>query len=91
MLGRFSSGVFLRKFLVIRRVKMVHPDVQKAIQLSHKSCSFAGMQIMSKEKTKSIWRNADAVCFDVDSTVCPTEAIDELAAYCGKKEEVERV
>lgn len=26
-----------------------------------------------------LWRNADVVCFDVDSTVC----IDELAEFCG--------
>lgn len=29
------------------------------------------------------WRNAQAVCFDVDSTVCEDEGIDELAAFCG--------
>lgn len=37
---------------------------------------------------KEIWRNADAVCFDVDSTVCCDEAIDELARYVGKSKEV---
>lgn len=30
-----------------------------------------------------IWRSADAVCFDVDSTVCLDEGIDELADFCG--------
>lgn len=30
-----------------------------------------------------VWRNADAVCFDVDSTVCLDEGIDELAEFCG--------
>ena len=30
-----------------------------------------------------VWRNADAVCFDVDSTVCLDEGIDELAEHCG--------
>lgn len=30
-----------------------------------------------------IWRGADAVCFDVDSTVCLDEGIDELAEFCG--------
>ncbi|XP_059642200.1 phosphoserine phosphatase, chloroplastic [Cornus florida] len=30
-----------------------------------------------------VWRNADAVCFDVDSTVCQDEGIDELAEFCG--------
>ena len=30
-----------------------------------------------------VWQNADAVCFDVDSTVCLDEGIDELAEFCG--------
>ncbi|KAK3037957.1 hypothetical protein RJ639_030662 [Escallonia herrerae] len=30
-----------------------------------------------------MWRNANAVCFDVDSTVCLDEGIDELAEFCG--------
>ncbi|KAJ6749167.1 PHOSPHOSERINE PHOSPHATASE [Salix purpurea] len=30
-----------------------------------------------------LWRSADAVCFDVDSTVCLDEGIDELAEFCG--------
>ena len=30
-----------------------------------------------------LWRNGDAVCFDVDSTVCLDEGIDELAEFCG--------
>ena len=30
-----------------------------------------------------LWRSADAVCFDVDSTVCTDEGIDELAEFCG--------
>uniref|UniRef100_A0A0N5BUE6 Phosphoserine phosphatase n=1 Tax=Strongyloides papillosus TaxID=174720 RepID=A0A0N5BUE6_STREA len=38
--------------------------------------------------TKKIWRNVDAVCFDVDSTVCQDEAIDEFAKYLGCGEEV---
>uniref|UniRef100_A0A915EIG1 Phosphoserine phosphatase n=1 Tax=Ditylenchus dipsaci TaxID=166011 RepID=A0A915EIG1_9BILA len=36
--------------------------------------------------TRKLWRKADAVCFDVDSTVC--QAIDELAHYLGKGQEV---
>lgn len=34
------------------------------------------------------WRSAQAVCFDVDSTVCEDEGIDELAAFCGAGEAV---
>ncbi|XP_043248084.1 phosphoserine phosphatase [Colletes gigas] len=40
------------------------------------------------EDVKSIWRNADAVTFDVDSTVIQEEGIDELAKFCGKGDEV---
>ncbi|GER26094.1 phosphoserine phosphatase, partial [Striga asiatica] len=35
-----------------------------------------------------VWRNANAVCFDVDSTVCLDEGIDELAEFCGAGEAV---
>ncbi|CAL9079375.1 unnamed protein product [Musa textilis] len=34
-------------------------------------------------KVLNIWRSVDAVCFDVDSTVCLDEGIDELADFCG--------
>ncbi|KAI3715789.1 hypothetical protein L6452_22776 [Arctium lappa] len=30
-----------------------------------------------------IWQKVDVVCFDVDSTVCVDEGIDELAQFCG--------
>nr|XP_018908971.1 PREDICTED: phosphoserine phosphatase [Bemisia tabaci]XP_018908972.1 PREDICTED: phosphoserine phosphatase [Bemisia tabaci]XP_018908973.1 PREDICTED: phosphoserine phosphatase [Bemisia tabaci] len=43
---------------------------------------------MSAESIKSLLKSADAVCFDVDSTVIQEEAIDELAKHCGKFEEV---
>ncbi|MFH4983524.1 hypothetical protein AB6A40_010233 [Gnathostoma spinigerum] len=41
-----------------------------------------------EQYTKTIWKAADAVCFDVDSTVCQGEAIDELADYVGHGEEI---
>ncbi|KAL4647613.1 phosphoserine phosphatase [Arapaima gigas] len=34
-------------------------------------------------QTKEMFRSADAVCFDVDSTVIREEGIDELAKFCG--------
>uniref|UniRef100_A0A0B7A049 Phosphoserine phosphatase n=1 Tax=Arion vulgaris TaxID=1028688 RepID=A0A0B7A049_9EUPU len=37
----------------------------------------------TKEQVQRILKSCDAVCFDVDSTVCEDEAIDELANYCG--------
>lgn len=45
-------------------------------------------QMQQESLTRAIWRAADAVCFDIDSTVCRDEAIDELAAFAGKEKEV---
>ena len=44
-------------------------------------CCFFKSHKMNKEEVKKIWRCADAVTFDVDSTVCIDEGIDELAAF----------
>ncbi|KAE8727796.1 Phosphoserine phosphatase [Hibiscus syriacus] len=43
----------------------------------------ATLIISSLPKVLKLWRSADAVCFDVDSTVCVDEGIDELAEFCG--------
>lgn len=43
------------------------------------------------EEVKKIWRETDAVCFDVDSTLVKEEAIDELAKFVGKGEEVAKL
>lgn len=45
----------------------------------------------SMNQCKEVWRKADAVCFDVDSTVCCDEAIDELAKYVNKTKEVSEI
>ncbi|XP_071082259.1 uncharacterized protein [Haliotis cracherodii] len=53
--------------------------------------SFPGsrkLHTMSQEEVKATWRTADIVCFDVDSTVCKDEGLDELAAFCGVGEKV---
>ncbi|XP_015786987.1 phosphoserine phosphatase [Tetranychus urticae] len=46
------------------------------------------MSTKQESLTRAIWRSADAVCFDVDSTVCRDEAIDELAKFAGVEKEV---
>lgn len=43
---------------------------------------------MTIQQAKQVWKKADAVCFDVDSTVIMDEGIDELAAFCGKGKDV---
>lgn len=50
---------------------------QESSALRHK-----GNTLPSKD-VDDLWKNAEAVCFDVDSTVCVDEGIDELAEFCG--------
>lgn len=40
-------------------------------------------RMMTQAQTKEMFRLAEAVCFDVDSTVIREEGIDELAKFCG--------
>lgn len=48
-----------------------------------------GVNMLLDENTlRQIFRSSDAVCFDVDSTVCRDEAIDELAKFANKEKEV---
>lgn len=37
---------------------------------------------------QKILKQADVVCFDVDSTIIKEEGIDELAKFCNKGDEV---
>lgn len=43
------------------------------------------------DAVKTLWRDVDAVCFDVDSTVIQEEAIDEVAKFCNKGLEVQQL
>jgi phosphoserine phosphatase len=49
---------------------------------------FSTMKMKNRESVLEILKRADAVCFDVDSTVCTGEGIDDLAEFCGKGREV---
>ena len=46
---------------------------------------------MDLSGVKDVWHQADAVCFDVDSTVCTDEGIDELAAFLDVGEQVAKL
>ena len=50
--------------------------------------SFCHVSEMSRRSPRELWRASDAVCLDVDSTVCQDEAIDRLASLCGSSEAV---
>nr|CAD7407923.1 unnamed protein product [Timema poppensis] len=45
----------------------------------------------TKEEVQVLWKNADAICFDVDSTIIQDEAIDELAKFCGRGADVANI
>ncbi|XP_049873802.1 phosphoserine phosphatase isoform X2 [Pectinophora gossypiella] len=57
-----------------------------------KTLSLVSISVMSPQQSvQELFRTADCVCFDVDSTVIRDEGIDELARFCGKGEEVKRL
>lgn len=45
----------------------------------------------TKQDVIELLKQADAVCFDVDSTVCTGEGIDDLAFRCGKEDQVKEM
>ncbi|KAF8112495.1 hypothetical protein N665_0064s0120 [Sinapis alba] len=66
---------------------MNHPRLLRPVTASVQSQELSalgnqGNTVPSKE-ILDLWRNVEAVCFDVDSTVCVDEGIDELAEFCG--------
>lgn len=46
---------------------------------------------LTKEDIKEMLRTADCVCFDVDSTICEDEGIDELASFLGVGAQVKKL
>ncbi|CAF1077868.1 unnamed protein product [Didymodactylos carnosus] len=49
------------------------------------------INVSDQEHTRQLWLKADCVCFDVDSTVCKEEAIDELAKFQNVGHTVEQI
>ena len=47
--------------------------------------------LSNKERTVLTWREADAVCFDVDSTVIQDEGLDQIAEFCGVGDKVKEM
>lgn len=52
------------------------------------SASPTGPTLEASNHVLNIWRSAQAVCFDVDSTLCEDESIDELAEFLGVGQQV---
>lgn len=72
--------------LSFRGVKLSNPPafVAAALEVPKSAPHSPGPENrLPSEEVIRTWCNADAVCFDVDSTVCLDEGIDELADFCG--------
>ncbi|KAF3784558.1 Phosphoserine phosphatase [Nymphaea thermarum] len=72
--SRFSFSCLRDRLSVVVMAAPVQPD-QRPPTLHDNS--------LPTKEVLEIWRGAEAVCFDVDSTVCLDEGIDELAEFCG--------
>uniref|UniRef100_A0A0D9XZL1 O-phosphoserine phosphohydrolase n=1 Tax=Leersia perrieri TaxID=77586 RepID=A0A0D9XZL1_9ORYZ len=78
--------------LAIGHVNMSFRGVKHSNRLSFEAAALEVPKSMPSANSESsltlkeammAWSSADAVCFDVDSTVCLDEGIDELADFCG--------
>jgi len=58
------------------------------LQLAVLTLNTRGFHGLAPEKAKTVLQNADAVAFDVDSTVCTEEGIDVLADFLGQGQAV---
>uniref|UniRef100_A0A8C3DU12 Phosphoserine phosphatase n=5 Tax=Passeriformes TaxID=9126 RepID=A0A8C3DU12_CORMO len=63
-------------------VSLMSPDPDTSLRAAPGGKK-ATKRMASLMELKEIFRSADAVCFDVDSTVIREEGIDELAKFCG--------
>ncbi|EPS64296.1 hypothetical protein M569_10485, partial [Genlisea aurea] len=79
--SKFTKRVFLKSLRAMEGSHSLKSIASSAQPLE------ASRKLPSREVLE-VFRNADAVCFDVDSTVCLDEGIDELADFCGAGEAV---
>ncbi|CAL5372251.1 unnamed protein product [Camellia sinensis] len=79
---RLAKRVLVSPFGTMKYPKRLNSVVAPVQLLEASAAGHLDNTLPSKEVLE-VWQNADAVCFDVDSTVCLDEGIDELAEFCG--------
>ncbi|XP_027184124.1 phosphoserine phosphatase, chloroplastic-like [Coffea eugenioides] len=60
-----------------------HTSINASVQLLEVPKEGRFNKALPSKEILEVWCNADVVCFDVDSTVCLDEGIDEHAEFCG--------
>lgn len=77
------------------RVTTTTPRIPRGGAKARRATSRATMEAsLGKQPSADVlkmWQDAEAVAFDVDSTVCVDEGIDELGAFLGAGERVEAI
>ena len=88
--GRTTSNRFLSSQPSYRSAIVDNPDNLDLLSYSSSSPPPLAMPVKREPSPVVLdtWRSAKAVCFDVDSTLCTDESIDEIAAFLGVGEEV---
>ncbi|PIN11720.1 Phosphoserine phosphatase [Handroanthus impetiginosus] len=79
---RVTRPVFISPSRIMRNSKSFN-SVAASVQPLEASAAGRLDNTLPSKEVLDVWRNAEAVCFDVDSTVCLDEGIDELADFCG--------
>ncbi|GIL65429.1 hypothetical protein Vafri_19184 [Volvox africanus] len=82
LLARNSS----QAAVAVHRCAARHPRAARSFMRS--TTQPASCSTVLTPEVSHLLRTAEAVCFDVDSTFCEDESIDELAAYLGVGEQV---
>ncbi|KAL0335543.1 UNVERIFIED_CONTAM: Phosphoserine phosphatase, chloroplastic [Sesamum radiatum] len=79
---KVAKRVLISPTWIMRNPKSINSLAASFQPLEGSAATRFDNTLPSKE-VLDVWRTADAVCFDVDSTVCVDEGIDELAEFCG--------
>lgn len=79
---RPANKLYRRPFGMMKHLNLFN-SVAASVQPLEVSTLESFNNTVPSREVLELWQNADAVCFDVDSTVCLDEGIDELAEFCG--------
>ncbi|XP_021761496.1 phosphoserine phosphatase, chloroplastic-like isoform X1 [Chenopodium quinoa] len=79
---RLNGKLHRSAFGMMKSFKLTN-SVAASIQPVEASTTERFDNTLPSKEVLDLWRNVDAVCFDVDSTVCVDEGIDEFAEFCG--------
>ncbi|XP_010459495.1 PREDICTED: phosphoserine phosphatase, chloroplastic-like [Camelina sativa] len=82
------SCLELRRYPCGGRVSIMnHPRLLRPVTASVQPQELSALghegNVVPSNEILDLWESVEAVCFDVDSTVCVDEGIDELAEFCG--------